>query len=63
VGRVFNSVWQKNDVLLDGGLSFANKIERKLDNQAAENDLAVQLHRRYSSSSEYAAYRRGALDE
>jgi len=46
-----------------GGLSFANKIERKLDNQAAENDLAVQLHRRYSSSSEYAAYRRGALDE
>jgi len=53
----------KNDVLREDALWLAIRIERKLGNQIAENDLAVQLRRRYPSSSEYAAYQRGAFDE
>ncbi|WP_050477231.1 type IV pilus biogenesis/stability protein PilW [Herbaspirillum rhizosphaerae] len=53
----------KNNVLDVQALWLAIKIERKLGNQSAENDLAVQLRRRYPSSSEYAAYQRGAFDE
>jgi len=53
----------KNNVLNQEALWLAIKIERKLGNQSAENDLAVQLRRRYPSSSEYAAYQRGAFDE
>lgn len=53
----------KNDVLNVDALWLAIKIERKLGNQSAENELAVQLRRRYPSSSEYAAYQRGAFDE
>lgn len=53
----------KNNVLNVEALWLAIKIERKLGNQSAENDLAVQLRRRYPSSSEYAAYQRGAFDE
>jgi len=53
----------KNEVLKVDALWLAIRIERKLGNQAAENDLAVQLRRRYPSSPEYAAYQRGAFDE
>ncbi|WP_016834974.1 type IV pilus biogenesis/stability protein PilW [Herbaspirillum lusitanum] len=53
----------KNDVLNVDALWLAIKIERKLGNQSAENELAAQLRRRYPSSSEYAAYQRGAFDE
>lgn len=44
-------------------LWIAVRIERKLGNQVAEHELAAQLHRRFPSSSEYAAYQRGAFDE
>jgi len=57
------SLAAKNDILTEDALWLAIRIERKLGNQAAENDLAVQLRRRYPSSSEYAAYQRGAFDE
>lgn len=53
----------KNNVLDMHALWLAMPIERKLGKQSAENDLAVQLRRRYPSSSEYAAYQRGAFDE
>jgi len=53
----------KNNVLDVQALWLAIRIERKLGNQSAENDLAAQLRRRYPSSSEYAAYQRGAFDE
>jgi len=53
----------KNNVLDVQALWLAMQIERKLGNQSAENDLAAQLRRRYPSSSEYAAYQRGAFDE
>lgn len=53
----------KNEVLMVDTLWLGIRIERKLGNQAAENDLAAQLRRRYPSSSEYAAYQRGAFDE
>ncbi len=52
-----------NGVLDVDTLWLAIKIERKLGNQSAENELAAQLRRRYPSSSEYAAYQRGAFDE
>jgi type IV pilus assembly protein PilF len=52
-----------NHVLNAEALWLAIKIERKLGNQSAENDLTAQLRRRYPSSSEYAAYQRGAFDE
>jgi type IV pilus assembly protein PilF len=61
--RVHIDLARKNHVLKVDALWLAIKIERKLGNQAAENDLVVQLRHRYPSSSEYAAYRRGAFDE
>jgi type IV pilus assembly protein PilF len=61
--RVHIGLAAKNHVLMADALWLAIKIERKLGNQAAEQDLVVQLHHRYPSSSEYAAYQRGAFDE
>lgn len=52
-----------NHVLSAEALWLAIRIERQLGNQLAENDLTAQLRRRYPSSSEYAAYQRGAFDE
>ena len=39
------------------------KIERKRGERAAEGGLVTQLHRRHASSSESAAYQRGAFYE
>lgn len=39
------------------------KVERRLNDQLAERQLADQLKRRYSQSREAAAYERGAFDE
>ena len=53
----------KNEVLGGRALWLAIRIERKLGNQVAENDLVAQSRQRYPSSSEYAAYQRGVFDE
>ncbi len=53
----------KADVLAADVLWLAIKIERKRGDRAAEIGLVTQLHRRHASSSEYAAYQRGAFDE
>jgi type IV pilus assembly protein PilF len=53
----------KHHVLDADALWLAVKIERKLGNQPAESEWVAQLRRRYPSSSEYAAYQRGAFDE
>jgi type IV pilus assembly protein PilF len=63
MARVHIGLVAKNTVLMPDVLWLAIRIERKLGNQAAENELAAQLRRRYPSSSEYAAYQRGAFDE
>jgi type IV pilus assembly protein PilF len=61
--RFHISLAANNHVLNAQALWLAIRIERKLGNQSAENDLTAQLRRRYPSSSEYAAYQRGAFDE
>ena len=53
----------KADVLTADVLWLAIKIQRKRGDRAAEVGLVTQLHRRHASSSEYAAYQRGAFDE
>ena len=53
----------QSHVLDVDSLWLAIKIERNLGNQSAESDFVAQLRRRYPSSSEYAAYQRGAFDE
>jgi type IV pilus assembly protein PilF len=63
MARVHIGLVEKNNLLMPDVLWLAIRIERKLGNQAAENELAAQLRRRYPSSSEYAAYQRGAFDE
>lgn len=52
-----------NHALNAEALWLAIKIERQLGNQSVANDLTAQLRRHYPSSSEYAAYQRGAFDE
>lgn len=39
------------------------KVERRMRNTEAENQLAQQLSRRYPKSREWTAYQRGAFDE
>jgi type IV pilus assembly protein PilF len=58
IGRVI-----KADVFNADVLWLAIKIEHKLEDRMAEASLATQLRRRYPTSSEYAAYQRGAFDE
>lgn len=53
----------KTDALTADVLWTGIKIERKLNDRAAEVSLVTQLRRRYPNSSEYAAYQRGAFDE
>lgn len=53
----------KADVLSADVLWTAIKIERRAGNKSAEASLANQLRRRYSESSEYASYLRGAFNE
>jgi type IV pilus assembly protein PilF len=53
----------KADRLTADALWTAIKVERKSGDRSAENNLAVQLRRRYPNSPEYAAYLRGAFDE
>jgi type IV pilus assembly protein PilF len=54
---------EKNNALSAEVLWLAIKTERQLGNIAAENNLVTQLRLRYPTSSEYAAYQRGAFDE
>lgn len=39
------------------------KVERRLNNREAQEQLAQQLSRRYPTSREWASYQRGAFDE
>jgi type IV pilus assembly protein PilF len=39
------------------------KVERKLNNTEAMNQLGSQLEKRFSGSPEATSYRRGAFDE
>lgn len=61
--RLHIDLIKQKETLNAEALWLAIRIERKLGNQPAEYELAVQLRRRYPSSSEYAAYQRGAFDE
>jgi type IV pilus assembly protein PilF len=54
---------ENNTTLSAEVLWLAIKVERQLDNKAAEKNLATILQLRYPTSSEYAAYQRGAFDE
>ncbi len=58
IGRVTRS-----DGLTADALWQAIKIERKLGDRSAELSLVTQLRRRFPTSTEFAAYQRGAFDE
>ncbi|MBS0307752.1 MAG: type IV pilus biogenesis/stability protein PilW [Proteobacteria bacterium] len=53
----------KSDTANAEALWLGVKIERKLGDRAAEATLATQLRRRFPTSTEYAAFQRGAFDE
>lgn len=61
--RSYISRATKADPISADVLWTAIKVERKLDNRAAENSFATQLRRRHPNSPELSAYLRGAFDE
>ncbi|SFA70797.1 type IV pilus assembly protein PilF [Collimonas sp. OK607] len=61
--RFYIGLVLKTDVQNAEALWTAIKVERKLGDTAAEASLVTQLRRRFGSSSEFAAYQRGAFDE
>ncbi len=58
IRRLNNSEWANAESLWLG-----IKVERKLDNRAAMEQLAVPLRKRFAQSPETALYDRGAFDE
>jgi type IV pilus assembly protein PilF len=58
IGRLSHEEEMTPDILLA-----AIKIQRKLGDRDAEASLVAQLRKRYPNSSEYAAFRREALND